>query len=180
MKNLINCHTVGLHSFPISLDNDGLYRRVFVADRNHHMWKPFEIAIHPHHVDIKITVLKGEMYNPIYEVSDSGNEFKKFLWNSHILNGKGGFEYLGNSFLKQVSNKKYKKGDTVTMKACELHTVVINKDKYCAWLIEEAKPSCDYFPINYSIHDLSNWDPAGLYIEVDEHVKQSYLKDLTF
>lgn len=48
MKNLLNCHSKGLHSFPISFEC-GLYRRVFVATEEHNLWKgnPLEIAIHP-------------------------------------------------------------------------------------------------------------------------------------
>lgn len=175
MKNLLNCHCIGLHSFPISLDDNGLYKRIFYADKNHELWKPYEIAIHPHHVDIKITILKGELYNPIYKVNKDGIPFKKFLWNSHILNGKGGFKLLGIEKLIEVSRYKYIKGQSVIMKACELHTVFVQKDTECAWMIEEAKPTCDYFPINYSQKDLENWNTEGLYIEVDNTIKDQYL-----
>jgi hypothetical protein len=61
------------------------------------------------------------------------------------------------------------------MKACELHTVQIEKGKRCVWLIEESIPTCDYFPINYSPHDLSTWKPDGLYIEVGDSVKENYI-----
>jgi len=175
MKNLLNCHCRGLHSFPISISEDGHFKRVFYANYNHDLWRPFEIAIHPHHVDIKITVLEGELFNPIYEINKDGDVFKKFRWDSHILNGKGGFEYLGEERLVQVSNEKYTDGQTVTMKACELHTVQIEKGKLCVWLIEESKPTCDYFPINYSKTDLSNWNTKWLYIECSEETKNAAL-----
>jgi hypothetical protein len=178
MKNLLNCHCVGVHSFPISLSN-GLYRRVFYADYNHELWKPIEVAIHPHHVDIKITILYGELFNPLYELDDNGDVFKKFLWNSHILNGKGGFEYLGYQGLTQISNKRYGAGETVTMKACELHTVQVEKGEKCVWLIEELIPSCDYFPINYSNNDLEKWNPQGLYIECNDEVKWEYIGEFS-
>lgn len=175
MKNLLNCHSIGLHSFPISL-KDGLYKRIFYAEENHNMWRPFEIAIHPHHVDIQISVLEGELYNPIYEISPKkGIYMNKYKWNSHILNGKGGFEDLGVEVLVRKSNKKYKSGDDVFMKACELHTVQIEKGKKCVWLIEESIPSCEYFPINYSIYDLSKWSPDELYVEVGDDVKEKYI-----
>lgn len=174
MKNLLNCHCIGLHSFPLSLDNN-LYRRVFYADHNHEMWKPFEIAVHPHHVDIKITVLDGELYNPIFEVNPNGMLFGKYHWNSHILNGKGGFEYLGSEYLSQISNIKYGVGQSVTMPACQMHTVQIQQGQMCVWLIEETIPTCDYFPVNYSPHDLTKWTPEGLYQEVGDNVKQKYI-----
>lgn len=176
MKNLLNCHTFGLHSFPISFEN-GLYKRVFYADHGHCMWRPFEIAIHPHHVDIKITVLDGSLLNPLFEVDKNGQSLNKYRWSSHILNGKGGFEYLGQENIVQLSNDRHKAGDTVIMKACELHTVQVDHGKSCIWLIEEEVPTCEYFPINYSPHDLTKWSSDGLYIEVDDFVKYRYLGD---
>jgi hypothetical protein len=161
MKNLLHCHSKNLHSFPISLV-DGYYRRVFYAESNHNMWKPFEVAIHPHHVDIKLTVLDGELYNPLYEKNNRGKLFKKFKWNSHILNGNGGFEFLGDERLAKIS-------------ACELHTIEIKKGQMCVWLIEETIPTCEYFPINYSTHDLTLWKPDGLYVEVEDAVRDIYL-----
>ena len=175
MKNLLNCHSIGLHSFPISLSEDGLYRRIFYAAPNHNLWKPVEIAIHPHHVDIKITVLDGVLYNPIYHENPLGKSFGMFKWNSHILNGNGGFEKVGKKKLSKLSNNSYSKGESILMKACELHTVQIEKNQKCVWLIEEYKPSCEYFPINYSYDDLEKWTPDGLYIEVSDSVKDMYI-----
>jgi len=173
MKNLLNCHCIGLHSFPISLEN-GLYKRIFYADTNHELWEHIKIAIHPHHVDIKITVLEGELFNPTYKVG--GNfPFNKFKWNSHILNGNGGFEYLGSENLYQSSNYSYRNGESVTMKACELHTVQIKQGKVCVWMIEESVPTCEYFPVNYSLIDLTKWTPEGLYNECNDEVKEKYI-----
>lgn len=174
MKNLLNCHVIGLHSFPISFENN-LYKRIFYADTNHELHKPVVVAIHPHHVDITITVLEGELYNPLYKISNDGQLYKMFKWNSHILNGNGGFEYRGHEKLTELSNLRHHSGDVIKMKACELHTIQIEKEKQCIWLIEESMPTCDYFPINYSPYDLTKWTPEGLYREVDDNVKQQYI-----
>lgn len=174
MKNLLNCHAVGLHSFPISLEN-GLYKRIFYADTNHELWKPIEVAIHPHHVDIKITVLDGTLHNPMYKLSEDGEMFGKFIWNSHILNGNGGFDKVGEDKIEMSSNNAYSYGESFTMKSCELHTVFVTKGDKCVWLIEENIPSCDYFPINYSNRDLTKWTPDGLYIEAGNDVMEKYI-----
>jgi len=174
MKNLLHCHTKGLHSFPVSFVN-GLYKRIFYADEDHNLWRPIELAIHPHHVDIKITVFEGELFNPIYKADINGKVFNAFKWNSHILNGNGGFECIGTERLTLHSHIKYGAGESVTMKACELHTVFVEKGKKCVWLIEETKPTCEYFPINYSPYDLANWKPDGLYVEVSDTVKEKYI-----
>lgn len=180
MKNLLNCHCIGLNSFPVSLNSDGFYRRIFCTDKYHELWKPVILAIHPHHVDIKMTILDGELFNPIYEISDRGEVFKKFLWNSHILNGSGGFEYIGEQSIRQVSNIKHKAGDIIKMRACDLHTVQVEKNKTCTWLIEESKPCCDYFPINYSKRDLQNWKTEGLYIECDDQLRDKYIGEFYY
>lgn len=175
MENLLNCHCKGLHSFPVSLEN-GLYKRVFLTDPDHDMWKPFEIAIHPHHVDIKITVLLGSIFNPIYEINLYGDNFKSFKWESHIETGAGGFKRLNDEKLVEISNDIIFAGQSKTMKACELHTVRVVKGRMVAWLIEESIPTCEYFPINYSPHDLEKWTPAGLYQKVSDDVRLKYFE----
>ncbi len=175
MKNLLNCHCIGLHSFPVSLSPEGLYTRIFYADNNHELYKPVELAIHPHHVDIKITVLDGILYNPLYVLDKKGPKFKKFKWNSHILSGKGSFEYLGKQGLTQVSTIGYKAGESTVMKSCELHTVQVALGERCVWVIEESKPSCDYFPINYSNNDLTKWNTEHLYKECDDKIRDYYI-----
>lgn len=175
MKNLLNCHCIGLHSFPISQDENGYLKRVFYADVNHELHIPIKIAIHPHHVDIKITVLDGKLSNFIYVVSENGVEFNKYNWQSEILSGKGGFEYLGKETLYLKDIHSYSKGESFTMKSNELHTVFVDKHTKAVWLVEESKPSFEYNPVNYSLYDLSKWTPDGLYIEVDDKVKQSYI-----
>ena len=62
------------------------------------------------------------------------------------------------------------------MKSCELHTVQVNKNQKCVWLIEEQIPSCEYFPINYSPNDLTKWNSDGLYIEVNDVYRNELIK----
>lgn len=175
MKNLLNCHCIGLHSFPISQDENGYLKRIFVASKHHELHIPIKIAIHPHHVDIKITVLGGKLTNFIYVVAENGIEFNKYNWKSEILSGKGGFEYLGkeNLFLKDIHS--YIKGDSFTMKSNELHTVFIDKNKTAVWMIEELAPSFEYIPVNYSPYDLRNWTSDGLYLEANESQRLFYI-----
>lgn len=174
MKNLLNCHSPNLNSFPIKYEN-GLYRRVFHANTLHLLWKPFEIAIHPHHVNIKITVLEGELYNPLYKVNRDGESFNAYKYQSAILNQSGKFEYLGQEKLSQISNNKYKKGESFSMTNDELHTIQIEKGKLCVWLVEESEPFYPYLPINYSPNDLSTWSDKGLYIETGDTLKEFFI-----
>ena len=175
MKNLLNCHCVGLHSFPISIDKHGYLKRIFYADVNHELHLPIKIAIHPHHVDIKITVLDGKLSNFIYVVAENGAIFNKYEWQSEILTRDGCFTYLGYEYLYLKDIHGYTKGESFTMKSNELHTVFVDENKTAVWMVEESEPSFEYIPVNYSPHDLSEWTPEGLYIEVDDVVKQSYI-----
>lgn len=168
MKNLLNCHSIGLHSFLIYSEN-GLCKRIFYADKGHNMWKESEIAIHPHHTDVKITVLEGEIYNLLYEVNDNGEEFNEYKW------GNNSFEYLGKEKLKLISNNLYKAYDVIFMRSYELHTMKINRRKSCVWMFEEFPASCKYIPINYSKLNLLNWSPDGLYIEVGDDIRDKYI-----
>jgi len=186
MKNLLNCHVKGLHSFPISYEN-GLYRRIFYADQNHELWKtdPLALAIHPHHVDIKMTVLQGVIFNKRYQVDHHlGFVYQKFIWDSVILSGKGGFKRVGEERLSLVDTDILMPGKPIgfTLQSCVLHTVFVTKGQTAVWLIEESDPSCGYVPYNFSNWDLEKWDQSGLYIEVGDDVKGKmvgkYLKRL--
>jgi hypothetical protein len=77
-----------------------------------------------------------------------------------------------------VSNNYYKKGESVIMNSCELHSVFVEKGHKCVWKITESPNSCDYNSINYSKKDLTNWTSEGLYVEVGDDVKEEYLKNI--
>lgn len=177
MKNLLNCHSVGLHSFPISLENN-LYTRVFYAEETHNLWKldPLEIAVHPHHVNIEIEVLDGTIYNHNFSLERKDMEWNKYKWNSEILHGKGGFEYLGKQKIGLANVNRLTKRSKIKLEACQLHTISIMKGTKAVWKITETIPTCEYFPINYTNADLSNWSSEGLYIEVGDDIKKQYLQ----
>lgn len=177
MKNLLNCHCIGLHSFPLQIDENGLYRRLFYADVNHELWKPCQLAIHPHHVDIKIIVLEGVLFNATYKVDEMGEEYNEYIWNSHILSRKGGFDYLGKEKLRLTEYRDINPAEVMTLESCELHTVQVEKGRKCVWIIEESKASCGYSAINYSTNDLSNWTSEGLYEEISDEEAKKYLGD---
>lgn len=165
MKNLLNCHVIGMHSFPITKSED-LYERIFVTGKNHelHPRDTFNLAIHPHHVNIKITVLKGELTNVIYRLDDEGElELGEYEFKSVINNGQGGFTKIGNKRLTKISENTYHPGESFSMESCDMHTVFVPEGMESAWLVQEDIPSCDYFPVSYSDQDLTKWDQSLLY-----------------
>lgn len=184
MKNLLNCHVIGLHSFPLSIDEENkLYRRIFTTTCNHvlHERNSFPLAIHPHHVNIKITVLKGELTNVIYKLDEKGRiELGEYVYESVILNGKGGFKKTGVKNLTKVSEISYQVGESFYMEACEMHTVIVPENTQAAWLVEEELPTCEYLPVSYSDRNLEQWDQTDLYIEIDDKHAALHLKGLKY
>jgi hypothetical protein len=179
MKNLLDCHCIGVHSFPLQYEN-GLYRRVFYADRYHGLHDDNAIAIHPHHVDLKITVVKGTLCNRNYVVSDErGSElFGKYKWESHISGSAGKFVKLGTERLVMSEFGAYSEGCSFNLRSDQLHTVYVPSNTICAWLVEEFPASAPYDAINYSKMDLELWSPKGLYTECNDVVKASYLRNI--
>ena len=178
MKNLLNFHCVGVHSFPLEY-KDGLYKRVFYADKNHELYKDSAIAIHSHHVDLKITVLKGQLDNKVYALDDQrGEEYNKYRWDSHISGGCGKFISLGKQNLSLTRYESYDSGYSFFLRSDLLHTVFVPENRVCSWLVEEFPASKPYDGINYSKVNLENWTAEGLYIECDDQTANKYLSEI--
>jgi len=125
MEYLFNCHVIGMHSFPITT-SEGLYERIFTTSSNHvlHNREQLELAIHPHHVNIKITILKGKLTNVIYRLDEDGDiELGEFVFSSAIKNGAGGFKRIGSKRLRRISETTYKNGESFSMEACDAYSV---------------------------------------------------------
>lgn len=178
MKNLLNCHCIGVHSFPLEY-KDGLYKRIFYADKNHELYKDSAIAIHSHHVDLKITVLKGILNNKVYALDDQrGETYNKYRYNSYISNGCGMFTNLGEQKLSLTRYESYDEGCSFELRSDWLHTVFVPENCICSWLVEEFPASRVYDGINYSKQKLENWTAKGLYLECDDQTANEYLSEI--
>lgn len=178
-KSLLNCHTVGVHSFVLN-EKDGLLTRMFVAMPEHQLWKnhcgimtkewhPLSIGIHPHHVDIEIYPIWGLLWNVEFSLKKNKGYnpndclLDAYKWTSEILGGNSGFKWCGEKILQLAEhrlmtwNRKYK------MTSEQLHTVYVTKGQTAAWIIQESSASKAYDAITYSNTDLSKWTAEGLY-----------------
>jgi hypothetical protein len=171
---ILNCHAKGVHSFVIH-EKDGYLKRVFYADTNHEIQNTSCLAIHSHRTDIKITVLEGCLYNKVCEPDLKGERFSVYKWDSKILNDTGKFVYLFDTKLETTEANMYKAGDTFYLASHMLHTVAVNKDEKCVWLVEESMPVMPYSPLVYSQRDLNNWTAEGLYQKTDYGTMIKYL-----
>lgn len=174
LKSILNCHCVGVHSFPIDYVN-GFYRRIYYADVHHELWKSSSIAIHSHRFDLKITVLDGNLMNKIYEKSDYGDDYKKYSFESKLLGLPGKFKLVGHTKLKLNHSTWLSKGNCLSMSSDILHTVHVPRGRICAWLVEESKSKTVYKNEHYSKEPLELWNPYKLYKECSEQIKLFYI-----
>jgi len=61
-----------------------------------------------------------------------------------------------------------------------MHTVYVEKGLESAWLVQEDKPTCEYFPVSYSDMNLENWDQSKLYIPIPVDKAKYYIGDLEY
>ena len=178
-KSLLNCRVRGLHSFILKQDEDGNLIRMFVTDETHELgrnycpkdpkdWEILSVAIHPHHVDIQINMIFGQIRNVEFTLTKpetfyAQKRLRKYIWQSQIVNGQGGFKQVGKSVLYLKNRKVLKEGSSTKMNSCELHTVHVWEKQVAAWIIVQSEQSCGYDNVNYSNADLESWTANGLY-----------------
>lgn len=180
-ESLMNCHVPGVHSLILDKDDNGFYTRMFITDRDHTLWKnqcgitnkkwdDLSVAIHPHHCDIEIYVIRGIFWNVEFSLKTKRGvekdevELGRWEWVSEIKNtGKGGFEPFGTQKLVKTNVRYLPEKQFHKMKSDELHTVFISKGQICAWIIQESEASVPNTGTCYSNADLSKWTPEGLY-----------------
>lgn len=172
-KSFFNCHCKGLHSIML-LEGARKTIRLFVADIGNEMKKNYpdmdflprkdmSIAFHPHHCNITIDVIKGEIFNWIIGEDARGFRINKYFYKSEISNGKIGFEFLGDTLMATKSREYISQGQSAYMEANLIHTVACDSKELTAWLVYEGKEDYDYHAINYSNNDLAKFNSDGLY-----------------
>ena len=168
-KSLFDCHVKGLHSIML-LDSPGKTIRLYVTDKDHEL-NPFidrvmNVGLHSHHCDLTFKIVTGQLVNIIAEESDDLDfdfEIYKYLYKSKITKSEMRFDHIGKVDMK-ITNKKYLiKGDELFMRADEIHTVSVEKNKVCAWLVFEGKEDPKYTPYCYSTTNLNYQDGENLY-----------------
>lgn len=183
-KSILNCHTNGLHS--IYLSGEHKLIRMFIAEPGCSLGivpkesKPLyltpteidftihPIAIHPHHCDIALVPVCGDLFN--WEFSLQPTDFDKDigtigLWQyrSKISHGEIGFKKIGETGLSFVGGVRLSEGQLWSLSASSLHTVSVNPDQYTAWVVVEGNENKDYNSVAYSNLDLSQIDTTDLY-----------------
>jgi hypothetical protein len=154
-KSLKNCHIKGLNSIMLS-DVPENRIRLFYVVKGHELSNEFHesyLALHPHHCDITISVVKGHLTNYNCEILNenygSGMLYSKYEYKSKINDDDIGFVYKGDEFIRFSERTELHKKDLLYLPAKTLHTVKANDDN-TAWLIFEGKEDNTYENVCYS------------------------------
>jgi hypothetical protein len=175
-----NCHAHGVDSI-VLVDAPEQRIRLFSATKSHTLWKnsgehTYSVAYHPHHCDVTLIGVTGELYNIVIEQSDKGNILlSKFEYKSQF-NGKGGFKFDTKERFKQPSMSNIWAGKFRSMKAEDIHTIYIPKGKEASWIVVEGNENPEYESVCYSNDDLECFSFKGMYTNMNEYEVKKTLK----
>lgn len=171
-QSLLDCHVRGMHSI-MFLDTPEQRVRLFVATRYHELHLNTSrtlgsLAAHPHHCDITLHCIKGDLFNYTYEPHQDG-KYKPFRYVSGILNEQAGFirtpeeesvEFVGSACVRE--------NNALVLPAKSIHSVHANKGEVTAWFVYEGKEDPSYTSLSYSDKPLQNTVFGDLYGKMTE------------
>lgn len=182
-RSLLHCHIKGMHSIML-LESPGKTIRLYISEPNTNLIKAegnkHPLAIHGHHCNLTLEVVKGLLYNYRYKLCDPREGDLIMMWNyqSKILTGKMRFKECVKHYLRldHIDVLTYKM--TTSMLANELHTVSVLEDDYTAWLVYEGLEDKEYDSYCYTNLNPNN-SIDDLYIKPTE-MEIKLLLELTF
>lgn len=188
-ESYMDCHAKGLHSLML-LDCPGKTIRMFIAVPGNEMHKNFpenkewlvpscddmSIGFHAHHCNLTLVNICGFVNNWVVTPINvqGGNSIKvaddnvfsvnAFEYKSAIKEGETKFaEKKGSHWLKSQTYQTLTKGESVFMRAHELHTVACDSDQLSAWFVFEGEEDPWYENVVYSNRFLPTEDFSHLY-----------------
>lgn len=162
-----NCHVDGLHSFVL---NKSPKIRLFIADENCALRNSYSIycpilTIHPHkHNDIFVPLTATKITHHLYKISPSGIPFRSI--NFKRLDNNSTIKICENERLKYIGGFK-----KLFLFSHELHSVSIDSNGKCAWLILECGTDKNFKQISYGGAEI----PSTCYQKFIDPV--TYIKD---
>lgn len=188
-RSLLNCHCKGLHSIMLS-EAPGKTIRLYISIPDSDMYKNFpnpgeevidmSIAFHPHHCNLTLHCIKGELLNWELEEDLGGGDhallLNKYRYHSQITEGNGYFEMIGPSVLRSTRYHWLRRGYSTHLKAKDIHTVAVMKGELVAWLVYEGKEDPTYQSFCWSNSDLTKQDLSDLYQKPTPDVVEDLLK----
>lgn len=196
-KSIYNCHVIGLHSIML-LDSPEKRIRLYITNTDHVLYKnkpgnsnqEMSLGIHPHNCDITLLVWNGGVTNikfnrvvenlyKYYNTFSSIGIFSEYRYVTGIGKDKYYIEkFAETSLLEFVSKDTLYNGDSVFMKAQDLHTIHVDEFLNTAWFVFEGKTDPSYIPRLYSNNrDLHKLEfNEKLYQKMNKHAIEALLK----
>lgn len=171
-KSIYNCHVKGLHSIML-LECPEKTIRLYVCSPSSDMAKNYperinegmSLAFHPHHCNLTLHCVKGNFLN--WEVEERQDYdslcLDKYVYHSHIKEGEMSFEFISKGYLKTKEFRRVYEGQSVMMKANEIHSVACPIGEYTAWLVYEGKEDANYTSYCWTNSDPNTIDKSILY-----------------
>jgi len=189
-----NCPIIGVDS--VFLDRGAVHgklTRMFVASRNHGLWKnlspighKMSVGFHGHHCDVTLKPFLGEVWNvkpdflPAYNSANLNPKTCHTFWvKSYKYDrdkekiGRGIFSDTKDEMICIDSSMRHLKND-LSMSATDLHSIYVPRDRTAAWIVKEGAESEEGEEYTWSNDDLENFDWAGIY----QPMSVDYLKRL--
>lgn len=165
---LMDCHVKGLLSIMLQ-DEPGNRIRMFYATDEHQLWQraradnaEMTLAVHPHHCDITLIKVFGEVWNDTFQVEENrAGKFHKCRYSSHINEGKGGLEDTGRRFIATDYQHRQINQYGTRMDAKQLHSIYVPRGTEAAWLVIEGIEDETYDSVCYTTNP--HFDSAGMY-----------------
>lgn len=179
-KSLLNCHAIGLHSIML-LDSPGKTIRLFIAVEGNELYRngkentytdrPMSVGFHSHHCNLTLYCIKGQFINWVVEKHDGTDpvnwsdlvQTEAYEYKSLIKQGELQFIHKHKQTLKTVYMQQIEAGNSVHLKANELHTVICKKDQISAWFVFEGKEDPNYDSTLYTNTNPNEQDNTQLY-----------------
>ena len=146
LKNsIIHCHLKNVHSVML-LNSPGRMIRMFIVEPGNDLWmnepgiiaEKQSVAYHSHHCDLTLQCIYGEFTNR--KLTEGNQEsIPSYKFRSKIKTGKGAFEKVGQKRIGFTLDETLHTGESILLKAKDIHTIYTPRDEWAAWLVFEGK-----------------------------------------
>jgi len=171
LRGLKNCHVQGLASIMLH-DEPGNRMRLFYAGVDHKLYTHPEdadaaLAAHPHHCDITLVHLFGEVLHTVYHFAQHAQgPASKCRYQSAITGDGGSLEPTDEiGCLLPMSQSHLNHDGHIFSPAKDVHGIYVPRNREAAWLVMEGKEDPTYESVCYTANP--NFDPQGMYVPMD-------------
>jgi hypothetical protein len=165
---LMDCHVKGLLSIMLQ-DEPGNRIRMFYATDDHQLHQragahnpDMTLAVHPHHCDITLVKVFGEVWNDTFRMEENETgSYHECRYSSKINCGRGGLEDTGRRFIATDYMRRQINQYGTYMDAKQLHSIYVPQGTEAAWLVIEGREDETYESVCYTTNP--HFDPDGMY-----------------